>query len=122
MNERIDRFLHTLEGLGIDTSPHTFKDRLESALNRRTAIDPRALVTVNGEEFRIEDLPSTALRECFGYGHRTWDVDHREHLTRPDGLTWPYTPLNCLVTGSGGPGVWIDAEHLVCPGCGLDFT
>jgi hypothetical protein len=106
----------------VDTSPHTFKERLGWALAEKNVIDPRQIVTYNGESYEIRDLPSVMARFGWGYGHHPVDVRHREHLSRPDAKPWLYTPETCLVAGAGVAGVWIDAEHLACPGCGLDFT
>lgn len=109
------------EELKIDAAPQTFAARQERAMNDRLVTDPKGLVTVNGEDFHLEDVPSIRLRAAFGYGHFPGDVKHREHLIRPDELPWPYTPSTCLVP-EGKVGVWVDEEHLACPGCGLDFT
>lgn len=106
---------------GLIADPATFADRHERAMNKRLVTDPKGLVTVNGEDFHIEDVPSIALRASFGYGHYSFDIKRREHLKRPDKLPWPYTPSTCL-TPNGHIGVWVDEEHLACPGCGLDFT
>lgn len=82
-------------------------------------IDPRAIVTYNGKRVAIEDLPSALLRTMSGYGHL--GPFQRPVIERIDGKSWPYTPNMCLLADNPR-GVWIDPEHLACPGCGLDVT
>lgn len=99
--------------------PTTLPARVEGAL--LPAINPKATTTYNGEKYAIEDLPSPALRAMMGYGHHPVDLPRRERLTRPDNVPWTYTPETCLIA-SNVKGVWLDAEHLACPGCGVDYT
>ena len=45
----------------------------------------------------------------------------RPVIERTDGKQWPYTPNMCLLANNTR-GVWVDPQHLACPGCGLDMT
>lgn len=107
----------------IDTRLETLQARIDRAIELNGTTDPKALVqSLEGETaevYAIEDLPSPSLRAMMGYGHD--EPFKRAVIHRPDGVPWPYTPSMCLVSG-GITGVWVDAEHLTCPGCGLDFT
>jgi hypothetical protein len=98
--------------------------QIDKALESRTLIDPQNIVEYNGQLYKIEDLPEAGLRASFGYGHFTPFL--RPCIDRPDGKPWPYTPNMCLVAsgalGQTPLGVWIDDQHLCCPGCGLDCT
>lgn len=84
-----------------------------------TPVDPQEIVLYDGVPFAIEDLPSAGLRAMHGYGH-TNPFD-RDVVTRTDGKSWPYTPNTCLLADNP-KGVWVDPEHLACPGCGRDGT
>lgn len=106
---------------GLDFRSETLAARVAEAIETNEPIDPKAEIDYNGEVYAIEDVPSVLARAMLGYGHDSSDIVRREHLTRPDNEPWAYTPQTCLVA-SGHRGVWIDPEHLCCPGCGLDFT
>lgn len=82
-------------------------------------VDPTAILRSDGEEIRIEDLPTAEMRAMMGYGH--FQPFHRPVIERTDGKQWPYTPNMCLLANNP-KGVWVDPEHLACPGCGLDGT
>lgn len=82
-------------------------------------VDPASTVTYNGVETKIEDLPTADLRAGLGYGH--YGPFLRPVVERTDGKQWPYTPNMCLLA-SNSKGVWVNPEHLACPGCGLDIT
>jgi hypothetical protein len=82
-------------------------------------VDPTAVLRADGEEIKIEDLPTAGLRAMMGYGHT--EPFLRPIIERTDGKQWPYTPNMCLLA-SNPKGVWVDPQHLACPGCGLDFT
>lgn len=97
-------------------------ERIAIALSQRTPLDPKTVVTFNGERMAIEEVPSLQARWMLGYGHDPADVRQREHLPRGEGENWAYTPSTCLVADQGTMGVWVDTTHLACPGCGLDFT
>jgi hypothetical protein len=83
------------------------------------AVDPSTTVMHEGVETKIEDLPTAELRALAGYGH--FNPFSSEVLERPDGKQWPYTPNMCLIATNPG-GVWLDPEHLACPGCGKEFA
>jgi hypothetical protein len=99
--------------------PTTLQARVDEGLKH--AIDPKLITGYKGEDMAIEDIPDPAIRSMMGYGHPAYDVKHFEHLTRRDNVPWSYTPETCLIAGNL-KGVWIDSDHLVCPGCGLDYT
>jgi hypothetical protein len=82
-------------------------------------VNPQSPVTYNGVSIAIEDLPTADLRASLGYGH--YKPFHRPIIQRTDNKPWPYTPNMCLIA-TNHKGVWVDPEHLACPGCGLDMT
>jgi len=115
--------LPTVDDAGIDVSPHTFAERLQAALAKRTPVDPHQKFNLGYDTVELQDLTTAVVRAFNGYGHFPEDVRLRDHLTRPDGLPWAYSsPETCLVADQTTGGVWINSEHLVCPGCGLEFT
>lgn len=75
-------------------------------------------VEYNGRVVAIRDLP-VSIRHHFGYGHFPDQGD--TVVPHPEGKSWPYTPDTCL-RADDMRGSWVDPEHLVCPGCGLDVT
>jgi hypothetical protein len=98
--------------------PEELQDYIDAAITIEP-IDPQAPVTYNGVSFTIEDLPTSGLRAMFGYGHPA--PFSRAVILRTDGKQWPYTPNMCLLAGNP-KGIWVDPQHLACPGCGLDMT
>lgn len=108
-----------LSSPSVDYRPETLQLRIDKAMELNRPINPTQLISYDGKVYKIEDLPTADLRALAGYGH--FQPFRREVIYRPDGVEWPYTPNMCLIA-SGGRGVWIDPETLVCPGCGLDFT
>lgn len=110
----------------LDFRPETLRARVDAAMAYNSPIDPETVVLHNNVPYRILDLPHRGLQVQHGYGHWTNDIDRRPQLTRPDGVPWAYTPETCCIA-AGPParparGVWIDDQHLACPGCGVDFT
>lgn len=103
----------------LDFSLETLQARIDKLLQAQPPIDPKTTTDYRGDEIAIEDLPTPELRASFGYGH--FQPFNRNVIHRPDGVLWPYTPNMCLVADIG-KGVWLDEDHLACPGCGLDFT
>lgn len=101
-----------------------FQAHIDQALKSRTLVDPQDNVQYDGQDYHLEDLPTAHLRAMHGYGH--FRPFHSPVIARPDNKPWPYTPNMCLVAGGAlgqtPLGVWIDDQHLVCPGCGLDCT
>lgn len=80
-------------------------------------IDKFEVVSYNGEELAIKDLPEH-IRPMYGYGHGSWDIAHRE---RHEGIGI-YDPAHCI-RADETMGTWINhGQNLVCPGCGLDYT
>jgi hypothetical protein len=80
-------------------------------------INTNEVVSYNGEEMPIKDLPEN-IRPMYGYGHYSWDVKNRE---RHPGIGI-YEPDECI-RADEGLGTWINyGQNLVCPGCGLDYT
>jgi hypothetical protein len=80
-------------------------------------VDLDEIVIVDAVPARIGDMtwPHGAP---YGYGHMAiYKANGREQLPGD----WRWTPQTCLAAG-GGQGIWIDPEHLACPGCGLDCT
>lgn len=84
-----------------------------------TPVDPRTIVLYDGFTYPIENLPSPKLRAMFGYGH--YSRSDRPVIERTDGKPWPYTPKTCRLADNP-KGVWVDPQHLACPGCGRDGT
>lgn len=99
-------------------APHELQGYIDAAIFV-SPIDPRATIKYNGVEIRVEDLPTADLRASMGYGH--YGPFRRPVIERTDGKSWPYTPNMCLLAANTR-GVWVDPEHLACPGCGLDMT
>lgn len=108
----------------LDFSIETLQNRVIRALETRQFVDPMEKINFNGVNMRILDLPGSDHQAMMGYGHFPGVLG--VPLPRPDGVEWAYTPETCQVSsGKQGVtplGVWIDEEHLVCPGCGLDLT
>lgn len=98
--------------------PEELQGYIDAAI-QTSPVDPRAIITYNGESMAIEDVPSSEIRASLGYGH--FGPFSRPVIERTDGKNWPYTPNMCLLAGNIR-GVWVDPEHLACPGCGLDMT
>lgn len=82
-------------------------------------VDPRELVSYNGATFPIENLPTLELRAMFGLGH--YPPSDRPVVQRSDGKPWLFTPDTCRLADNP-KGVWVDPQHLACPGCGRDGT
>lgn len=99
-------------------TPDELQARIDAAIVT-APVDPAATVTYGTEDVKIEDLPSADLRASLGYGH--YGPFSRPVIERTDGKQWPYTPNMCLLAANYR-GVWVDPEHLACPGCGLDIT
>jgi hypothetical protein len=112
----------------VDTRLETLQARIDAGIEYNGGpIDPQGIVQLTDGETRnyyIENLPTAELRALSGYGH--FQPFQCPVIYRPDGVAWAYTPNMCLVAGGAKgkapSGVWIDEEHLVCPGCGLDCT
>jgi hypothetical protein len=102
-----------------DYRVETLPARIEAAISLNTPVNPGEIIIYNGVPTAIEDLPTANLRALAGYGHP--EPFHRPVIELPEGIEWAYTPNMCLVA-SGHRGVWVDNEHLACPGCGMDFT
>lgn len=98
--------------------PEELQGYIDAAI-QTSPVDPRATVALNGVEVAIEDLPTASLRASMGYGHI--GPFQRPVIERTDGKQWLYTPNMCLIADNMR-GVWVDPEHLACPGCGLDVT
>lgn len=98
--------------------PEELQGYIDAAI-QTSPVDPRAIVTYNGQSYTIEDLPTALLRTMSGYGHIK--PFRRRVIERTDGKSWPYTPNMCLIADNPR-GVWVDPQHLACPGCGLDVT
>lgn len=83
-------------------------------------IDPDEIVTFNGEQIAIKDIPLASDRHLFGFGH--YSVPGREVITSEDGTPWPYEPDTCP-RADETQWTWIhNGTYLVCPGCGTDGT
>lgn len=76
-------------------------------------------IDYNGVNMAVADIPDAWLRAMLGYGHLPSMVGRRPVLDIP-GRTWPYAPATCPTDDYKGE--WIDPQHLVCAGCGLDCT
>lgn len=98
--------------------PEELQGYIDAAI-QTSPVDPRAVIRYNGESMAIEDVPSSEIRASLGYGH--YGPFSRPVIKRTDGKSWPYTPNMCLLAGNIR-GVWVDPQHLACPGCGLDMT
>lgn len=75
-------------------------------------------IEYDGVEMAVADIPSVFDRAMLGYGHFP-SPGGRPVLDVP-GRAWPYTPETCPTDDCEGE--WIDPQHLVCTGCGLDCT
>ena len=95
--------------------------RINRALELNVPMDPYKLLMYNGQPTRIMNLPTQDLRALSGYGHQESDIRQRSIVPLPDGFRWQWKPQECRVA-DGFRGVWVDEEHLACPGCGMDFT
>ncbi len=85
--------------------------------------DPDQIVSYNGEEMRIADIPDPFVREMFGMGHA--ETYGREVITEDDSgpRKWPFQVHTCLYSGEQFATEWVrNGEILVCIGCGLDCT
>jgi hypothetical protein len=86
--------------------------------NEEILTDLKHEVEYNGQVVATRDLPAP-IRHHFGYGHFPEQGD--AVIPHPEGKIWPYTPDTCL-RADDLSGLWVDSEHLACPGCGLDVT
>lgn len=103
----------------VDNHHQQFREKVRKALLQ--AIDPDMVISYNNEPMTIREVPDPSIRALLGFGHVPVDIRAREKFSRPDAKPWAYTPESCLIA-SEITGVWIDADHLCCPGCGLDYT
>lgn len=72
------------------------------------------MVTFNGEQMMIKDVPDETIREQLGYGHPGWRSRevHPGYEVHPGECTYGHLQWT-----------WInDGQNLVCPRCGLDGT
>lgn len=104
----------------LDFRVETLQARIDAALNLKIPVHPESTINFNGVPTKIEDLPTASDRAMQGYGH--YNPFSRPVNERPDGKQWMYTPNMCLVAGDHTNWVWVDSEHLSCPGCGIDGT
>lgn len=81
-------------------------------------INPDDLVTYNGEEIKVKDVPDRYARSAiFGYGHMPIE---KWRKVFPG---YPHSPDTCTQHNNGTDWDWInDGQNLVCPGCGLEGT
>lgn len=104
----------------LDFRVETLQARIDEAMSKKAPVDPERIIEHNGVPTKLEDLPTASDRAMFGYGH--FQPFSRPVNERPDGVNWPYTPNMCLVADQHTNWVWVDSEHLSCPGCGIDGT
>lgn len=106
----------------LDFRLETFALRLNRAFELNKPVTHDYLVRYNGQPMRLVYLPTQDLRAAAGFGHFEWDIKNRAIIPwpLPEGK-WPAKPEMCPVA-DGHRGVWVDRDHLACPGCGMDFT
>lgn len=78
------------------------------------------IVSYNGEDMKIKDIPDPIVRQMLGYGHA---AHPSRTVVRAPGLTPTTTPDKC----TNGPTDWTWVKvggtwYLACPMCGLDGT
>lgn len=84
-------------------------------------VDPDQIVTFNGVDMKIKDVPDREARADWGMGH--YGVHMRGRKIHPE-ITpggWKYDPESCLLAGESR-GISIGDGEICCPGCGLDGT
>ena len=87
-------------------------------------VDQDKVMSYNGKEMALRDIPDRQVRNLCGLGHSEWDIEHnpRHPPARFNLAKWEFTAADCA-RADETKGIWDEAgEALVCPGCGLDFT
>lgn len=124
--EVFDHRIHPAPQFSSPGSPQddvtTLPLRVTRAIELNQPVDPYKLILHNGRATRIVDLPTADLRALSGLGHQPSDIRQRDIIPWPlqEGK-WLWKPWECRVS-DGFRGVWVDDQHLACPGCGMDFT